>query len=38
MNRLQHSETASAVFHLVTIAVMAVFSALSMLRGAGVMV
>lgn len=37
MNKLQHSETASTVFQVITIAIMAVFSIASLLRGAGMM-
>jgi hypothetical protein len=37
MNKIQHSETASTIFQLVTIAAMAVLSAVSLMRGAGLM-
>lgn len=35
MNKIQHSEIASTIFQAVTIAAMAIFSAVSLLRGAG---
>ena len=37
MNTSKHSEMASTAFQVVTIALMAVFSVLSLLRGAGMM-
>jgi hypothetical protein len=37
MNVLKHSEVASTAFQVLTIGLMAVFSVLSLLRGAGMM-
>jgi hypothetical protein len=37
MNKIQHSEIASTAFQIVLIAAMAVLSAISMMRGAGLM-
>jgi len=37
MNKFLHSETASTVFQVITIAAMAVFSIVSLFRGAGLM-
>ena len=37
MNKLPSSETASTLFQVLTIALMAIFSALSVVRGLGMM-
>jgi hypothetical protein len=37
MDKIQHSETASTIFQVFTIALMAIFSALAVVRGAGMM-
>ena len=37
MNKITHSEIASSVLHVVTIAAMVIFSAVSLLRGTGLM-
>ena len=37
MNKIQHSEIASTAFQIVLIAAMAVLSAVSLIRGAGLM-